>query len=152
MIFLSLLPLCADDIARRPWYHRRCRQRPHRGHCRQRHRRRDAPSLGFVTVGSNSEPSFSPLSPPERTSLSWHRPHQTSFSKGSSHQNTTTPTKTEPTTTWTSTDGGIQLRQRVSDTTIKLDLWERGGAHVRTTMTIRWLRRENQRQKYTTTQ
>ena len=75
----------------------------------------------------SSEPSFSPLSPPERTSLSWHRPHQTSFSKGSSHRNTTTPTKTEPTTTRTSTDGGVQSRRRVSDTTIKLDLWERGG-------------------------
>ena len=143
MIFLSLLPLCADDVARRPCCHRRCRQRPRRGHRRQRHRRRDAPSLGFVAVGSNfetsadfplailsSEPSFSPLSPPERTSLSWHRPHQTSFSKGSSHRNTTTPTKTEPTTTRTSTDGGVQSRRRVSDTTIKLDLWERGGGRM----------------------
>ena len=118
-----------------------CRRR---GHRRQRHRRRDAPLLGFVSVGSNfetsadfplailsSEPSSSPLSPPERTSLSWHRPHQTSFSKGSSsHRNTTTPTKTEPTTTRTLTDGGVQSRRRVLDTTIKLDLWERGGGRM----------------------
>jgi len=99
-----------------------------------------APSLGFVAVGSNfetsadfplailsSEPSSSPCSPPDQTSLSWHHPHQTSFSKGSSHRNMTTPTKTEPTTTRISTDGGVQSRRRVSDTTIKLDLWERGG-------------------------
>ena len=84
-------------------------------------------SADFPLAILSSEPSSSPLSPPERTSLSWHRPHQTSFSKGSSHRNTTTPTKTEPTTTRTSTDGGVQSRRRVSDTTIKLDLWERGG-------------------------
>ena len=93
--------------------------------CRRREQFRE--SADFPLAILSSEPSFSPLSPPERTSLSWHRPHQTSFSKGSSHRNTTTPTKTEPTTTRTSTDGGVQSRRRVSDTTIKLDLWERGG-------------------------